>query len=45
MMRPEDVDWFDGYEHQIPNLTLDEFRNFVNFKSLSGWTPKIYKEW
>ena len=44
-MTPEMVHWFDGYQHQIPNMTLDEFRNCVNFKILTDWTPNMFYEW
>lgn len=44
-MTPEMVDWFDGYSHKVPNLTLNEFRNFLNYKNLTNWTPEIYHEW
>lgn len=45
MMTPEMVHWFAGYEHQIPNLTLDEFRSFISFKVVTNWTPWSYQEW
>lgn len=45
MMTPDMVDWFDGYQHRVPNLTLDEFRNCVLFKTLTSWTPFMYYEW
>ena len=45
IMTPEMVDWFDGYHHRVPNLTLDEFRNCIFFKSITGWAPRIYHEW
>ena len=45
IMTPDMVDWFKGYEHQLPNLTLNEFRNMLIFKNLSEWGPKFYKEW
>ena len=44
-MTPEMVDWFEGYSHRLPNLTLNEFRNFINYKNLSEWTPEVYSEW
>ena len=44
-MKPEMVDWFKGYDHRVPNLTLDEFRNFVNYKTITEWHDKVYKEW
>ena len=45
IMTPEMVDWFDGYSHKIPNLTLNEFRNMIIYKNLAEWTPYFYKEW
>ena len=44
-MTPEMVHWFDGYQHRVPNLTLDEFRYCVYFKILTEWTPAMYQEW
>ena len=45
IMTPEMVDWFKGYEHKVPNLTLNEFRNMLIYKSLSEWGPRFYREW
>lgn len=45
IMTPEMVQWFDGYQHQIPNLSLNEFRNMIIYKNLAEWTPYFYKEW
>lgn len=42
---PEQIDWFHGYSHQVPNLTLNEFRNMIRMKQMSGWTSIKYKEW
>lgn len=45
IMTPEMVHWFDGYQHRIPNLTLDEFRHCLNFKVLTSWSHGMYQEW
>jgi hypothetical protein len=45
MLNPDDIDWWKGYSHQIPNLTLDEFRNMMNYKTMTDWTPLTFKEW
>jgi hypothetical protein len=44
-MTPEMIDWFKGYDHQIPNLTLDEFRDMVTFKTFAGVLTQPYREW
>ena len=28
-LTPEMIDWFKGYDHEVPNLTLNEFRNMI----------------
>lgn len=45
IMTPEMVDWYKGYEYKIPNLTLNEFRNMLTYKTLTNWNPTYYKEW
>jgi len=45
IMTPEQVDWFTGYSHQVPNLRLNEFRNMIMYKNLSDWSPYFYREW
>ena len=45
IMTPEMVQWFDGYSHQIPNLTLDEFRKMLLYKTLTKWNHEYYPEW
>ena len=45
IMTPEMVDWFDGYSHQVPNLTLNEFRNMLLYKNLTDWGPEYYQEY
>merc|ERR1712127_6860 len=45
LMTPEMVDWYKGYEYKIPNLTLNEFRNMLTYKTLTNWNPTYYKEW
>mmetsp|Transcript_8449 Transcript_8449/g.14171 ORF Transcript_8449/g.14171 Transcript_8449/m.14171 type:complete len:138 (-) Transcript_8449:109-522(-) len=42
---PEMMQWFKGYDFHVPNMTLDEFRNFVRYKHLTGWTSFHYREW
>lgn len=39
------IDWFQGYDHKISNLTLNEFRNMLLYKNLTDWSPNYYKEW
>ena len=45
VMTPEHIDWFDGYSHEVPRLTLNEFRNMLTYKNLSEWMPAYYREW
>jgi hypothetical protein len=45
IMTPEMIDWFPGYSHRVPNMTLDEFRNFVTWKQLTQQTWFKYHEW
>jgi hypothetical protein len=45
IMTPKSVDWFTGYEHKVPNLTLNEFRNMLLYKNITDWMPEFYKEW
>lgn len=45
MMTPDMIDWFDGYSHEIPALTLNEFRNMLTYKNLTDWMPGYYREW
>lgn len=45
IMTPKDIDWFTGYDHQVSNLTLNEFRNMLIFKNITDWTPFFWKEW
>lgn len=44
-LTPKMVDWFDGYQHQIPNLTLDEFRHCLQFKVITDWTTYNFHDW
>lgn len=45
IMTPDMVDWFKGYDYKVPNLTLNEFRNMLTYKTLTNWNPTYYKEW
>jgi hypothetical protein len=45
IMKPEQIDWFSGYSHQVSQLTLNEFRNMLIYKNLTDWTPKFWHEW
>ena len=45
MMDAKEIDWWKGYETRIPNLTLDEFRNMMFYKTMTDWTPETPKEW
>ena len=29
----------------MPNLTLDEFRNFVFYKTITSWFQEVHEEW
>ena len=42
---PEMIDWFTGYEHRVPNLRLNEFRNMLIYKNATGWQGERYAEW
>jgi len=44
-MTPEMVDWFNGYSYRIPNLTLNEFRDMLIYKTFSGFNDHFYKNW
>ena len=45
IMKPDQIDWFSGYSHQVSQLTLNEFRNMLIYKNLTDWTPKFWHEW
>lgn len=45
IMTPDMVSWFDGYSHNVSNLTLNEFRNLVIYRNLTDWTPNFHNEW
>lgn len=36
IMTPKMIDWFDGYDHQVPNLSLDEFRKHVHYRQITS---------
>ena len=41
-MTPDMIDWFKGYDYKVPNLTLDEFRDMITFKTYAGVISKPY---
>ena len=39
------MQWFEGYHHQVSNPALNDYRNMLYFKSMTGWANYIWQEW
>lgn len=46
IMKPEDIDFYEGYHQRVANLPLNDFRNAMHYFTLTEWMPEAFdREW
>lgn len=42
---PYMLNFFPGYDAEVSNLTLNDFRNALTYYNFTDWMPELYYEW
>ena len=42
---PDMINMPEGYHSQVSNLTLNDFRNMLNYYNFTEWMPDFMSEW